>query len=65
MNRVIVKHDGNILRGTTYNRIGTGSPNGVVTGNIGDMFRRTDGDAGTTLYIKESSTATNTGWVGK
>jgi hypothetical protein len=44
---------------------GTGSPEGVVTGRIGDMFLRTDGGAGTTLYIKETGTATNTGWVAK
>lgn len=44
---------------------GTGSPNGVVTGSVGDLYTRTDGGAGTTLYVKESGTATNTGWVGK
>ena len=44
---------------------GTGSPEGVVTGRVGDMFLRTDGGASTTLYIKESGTATNTGWVAK
>lgn len=43
---------------------GTGSPNSAVTGNVGDMFIRTDGGAGTTLYVKESGTG-NTGWVGK
>jgi hypothetical protein len=44
---------------------GLGDPNGVVTGSPGDMFTRTDGGAGTTLYVKESGVATNTGWVGK
>jgi len=43
---------------------GTGSPEGVVTGIIGDIFARTDGGAGTTLYVKESGTG-NTGWVAK
>jgi hypothetical protein len=43
---------------------GTGSPEGVVTAAIGSMYRRTDGGAGTSLYIKESGTG-NTGWVGK
>lgn len=41
---------------------GTGSPEGAVTGNIGDVFHRTDGGAGTTLYVKESGTG-NTGWA--
>lgn len=40
---------------------GTGSPEGVVTGNVGDEFNRTDGGVGTTKYIKESGSG-NTGW---
>lgn len=40
---------------------GTGSPEGAVTSPIGDIFERTDGGTGTTLYIKESG-AGNTGW---
>lgn len=43
---------------------GTGSPEGVVTAPVGSLFLRTNGGAGTTLYIKESG-AGNTGWVGK
>jgi hypothetical protein len=43
---------------------GTGSPESVVTGIVGDIFVRTDGGAGTTLYVKESGTG-NTGWVAK
>jgi len=43
----------------------TGSPETVVTGRIGDMFLRTDGGAGTTLYIKETGADTNTGWAAK
>jgi len=46
-------------------RTGTGSPNGSVTGNPGDLYLNKSGGAGTTLYVKESGTATNTGWVGK
>ena len=46
-------------------RASTGSPNGVVTGNVGDMYLDKNGGAGTTLYIKESGSGTNTGWVGK
>lgn len=43
---------------------GSGSPEGVVVGDIGSIFIRTNGGAATTLYIKESGTST-TGWVGK
>lgn len=43
---------------------GTGSPAGVVTAPVGSIFLRTDGGAGTTLYVKESGTG-NTGWVAK
>lgn len=46
-------------------RRGTGSPEGVVTANPGSLFLRTDGGAGTTLYVKESGLNTNTGWVAK
>jgi hypothetical protein len=43
---------------------GTGTPEGAVTAGVGSVFRRTDGGAGTCLYIKESGTG-NTGWVAK
>src|SRR5690606_11332749 len=43
-------------------RSGTGDPENVVTGSVGDLFLRTDGGSGTTLYVKESGTGTNTGW---
>lgn len=43
---------------------GSGTPEGVVTAPVGSMFTRTDGGAGTTLYVKESG-AGNTGWVAK
>ena len=43
---------------------GTGTPEGVVAAGVGSIFHRTDGGAGTSLYIKESGTG-NTGWVGK
>lgn len=43
---------------------GTGSPESVVTAVVGSTYRRTDGGAGTTLYVKESGTG-NTGWVAK
>lgn len=44
---------------------GTGSPETIVTAGIGALFLRTDGGAGTTLYVKESGVGTNTGWIGK
>jgi len=43
---------------------GTGSPESVVTAAQGSLYTRTDGGAGTTLYVKESGTG-NTGWVAK
>lgn len=43
---------------------GTGTPEGAVTAVVGSTFRRTDGGAATSFYVKESGTG-NTGWVGK
>lgn len=43
---------------------GTGSPEGTVSAPVGSMFLRTDGGAGTTLYIKETGTGA-TGWAAK
>ena len=43
---------------------GSGTPEGVVTAIRGSLFMRTDGGAGTCLYVKESGTG-NTGWVAK
>jgi hypothetical protein len=45
-------------------RAGDGSPEGVVTGNVGDLWSRLDGGATTTLYVKTSGTG-NTGWTAK
>jgi hypothetical protein len=42
----------------------TGTPEGSVAAPVGSMFLRTDGGAGTTLYIKESGVG-NTGWIAK
>ena len=44
-------------------RSGNGDPNNVITGSVGDVWYRLDGGASTTLYVKESGAATNTGWV--
>lgn len=43
---------------------GSGTPESAVTAPIGSLYTRTNGGAGTTLYIKESGTG-NTGWVAK
>lgn len=40
---------------------GTGSPEGVLRAAIGSHWRRKDGGAGTSFYVKESG-AGNTGW---
>jgi hypothetical protein len=39
-----------------------GNPEGVVNADIGSLFMRKDGSAGTCLYVKESGTG-NTGWA--
>lgn len=43
---------------------GPGTPEGAVTAPVGSLYSRTDGGAGTSLYVKESG-AGNTGWVAK
>lgn len=55
---------GGFSTGTARWTSGTGSPEGVVTAPVGSLYTRTDGGAGTTLYVKESGTG-NTGWVAK
>lgn len=45
--------------------VGTGSPNGVVTSSPPAMYWNRSGGANVTIYIKESGTNTNAGWVGK
>jgi len=49
---------------TLYDRFGAGSPEGIVTAPVSAVYHRTDGGAGTSLYVKESGTG-NTGWVAK
>jgi len=46
-------------------KFGVGSPEGVVTANIGCIFINTNGGAGTTLWVKESGLGTKTGWTAK
>jgi hypothetical protein len=43
---------------------GSGTPEASVTANVGSTYRRTDGGAGASFYVKESGTG-NTGWVAK
>lgn len=45
--------------------VGAGDPNTVVTASPPAIYFNESGGAGTTIYIKESGAATNTGWVGK
>lgn len=52
----------NVLLG--YVRWGAGTPEGAVEASVGSLYLRTDGGAGTTLYVKESGTG-NTGWSAK
>lgn len=41
---------------------GSGAPEGAVTGNVCDIYLRTNGGSGTTFCIKESGSG-NTGWA--
>lgn len=43
---------------------GSGSPEGAVNAPVGTIYTRTNGGAGSTLYIKESGTG-SVGWVAK
>ena len=45
-------------------RSGAGSPEGNITAPVGSLYLRTDGGAGTSLYVKQSGTG-STGWAGK
>lgn len=42
----------------------SGSPEGAIVAPVGSLYLRSDGGAGTSLYVKETGTG-NTGWVGK
>lgn len=47
---------------TRFDRFGSGSPEGVISADVSSTWRRTDGGASTTFYVKESGSG-NTGWV--
>ena len=55
------------VKGSVFDLIieGTGSPEGAVSGMIGQLYIDKNGGAGVTLYVKESGAGTNTGWVAK
>ncbi|HEY1814908.1 MAG TPA: hypothetical protein VGG74_21320 [Kofleriaceae bacterium] len=64
--KVALSADGTItLNNGPKIHTGSGSPNSSVTGNPGDLYLNTGGGSVTTLWVKESGTGTNTGWVGK
>jgi hypothetical protein len=44
---------------------GAGSPEGVLAAPVGSLYLRSDGGAATTLYVKETGAAGNTGWTAK
>ena len=56
----IVAGDG--VKQKVYN--GVGSPEGVVSADIGSLYLRLDGGAGSSFYVKESGTGA-TGWTAK
>ena len=67
VDRLVINNAGRIFLGGTSGPaiiVGTGTPESVVSAPVGSLFIRTDGGAGTTLYVKQSGTG-NTGWAGK
>lgn len=48
-----------------YIKWGNGSPEGVVTANIGSLYLRLDGSTSTTLYVKTANNGSATGWTAK
>ncbi len=44
--------------------LGSGTPEGNVSGYPGDIFHNTSGGNGTSIYIKETGSGTTTGWSG-
>lgn len=60
-----VRGDGNIwLANGLLLGQGNGSPEGAVAAPVGSTYRRRNGGAGTTFYVKESGTG-STGWAAK
>lgn len=44
---------------------GYGSPEGNVVADVGCIYQRLDGGAGTTFYVKEAGGGLATGWAAK
>lgn len=44
---------------------GKGTPEGTVTGNVGDLYLNQSGGAATVLYVKEAGNNSRTGWSAK
>lgn len=61
---VILANDLEMTSGGPILTVGSGSPESVVTADVGSIYMRTDGGASTSIYVKESGTG-NTGWVAK
>jgi hypothetical protein len=55
----------NVLGNGVTISAGSGSPNGRVAGNIGDLYVNTNGGSGQTLWVKESSSGLKVGWGNK
>lgn len=49
---------------TVFDSAGTGSPEGFVAAAVGSTYRRIDGEANKTFYVKETGVG-NTGWIAK
>ena len=45
--------------------IGSGAPENSVGAPLGSLYLNTDGGTGTSLYVKETGSTGNTGWVAK
>jgi microcystin-dependent protein len=58
---VLVKVDASGQFSAQNFKRGTGAPNTVVNGNVGDVYQQLDGAPGATLWIKETGSG-NTGW---
>ena len=51
----------NIAAGYLF--VGAGDPSGNIVANRGAVYLRTDGGAGSTLWIKEADDGLATGWT--
>ena len=52
-----------ILPLQNYHPIGEGDPEGVVYAPQSATYHRTDGTAGSLVYVKETDGSLNTGWT--